>query len=57
MNSIKGSIAYKEIEYLKFPKSTIYKEQNIINIKNLIESIGHFDYIENEDELILLCYK
>ena len=57
MNSLKGWILYKEIEYLKFPKSTSQGEQNINNIKNIIESIGHFDFIENENELILLCYK
>ena len=57
MNSLKGWILYKEIEYLKFPKTTSQGEQNIINIKKIIESIGHFDFIENENELILLCYK
>ena len=57
INSLKGWMLYKEIEYLKFPKSTNKGEQDIIKIKDIIESIGHFDFIERENELILLCYK
>lgn len=57
INSLKGWMLYKEIEYLKFPKSTSKGEQNIIKIKNIIESIGSFDIVEEESEFILLCYK
>lgn len=57
MNSLKGWMLYKEIEYLKLPRLTSNGEQNISKIKKIIESIGSFDIIENENELILLCYK
>lgn len=57
MNSLRGWILYKEIEYLRFPKLTSRGEQNINNIKNIIESIGDFDFIESKNELVLLCYK
>lgn len=54
INSLKGWILYKEIEYLKFSKNG---KQDVSKIKSIIDSIGKFEFIENENELKLLCYK
>ena len=57
MNSLKGWLLFKEIEFLKFSKISNKGEQNITKIISIIGKIGKFDFIENEDELILICYK
>ena len=41
-------------QYLKFSKNG---EQDVSKIKSIIDSIGKFEFIENENELKLLCYK
>ena len=52
---------YNEIEYLIFPKSFLLEKktayQNIIEIKNIIKTIGQFEFITEGDNLKLLCYK
>lgn len=60
-NSFGGWLLYKEIEYLKFPAKLIVKDkpvsQNLLEIKNLIDSVGKFDYEITNHNLYFNCYK
>jgi len=61
LNSFGGWLMYKEIEYLIFPKYFSLEKKNeyqdIIEIKNIIKTIGQFEFITEGDNLKLLCYK
>lgn len=59
-NSLGGWLTFKEIEYLIFPKTVgteFLKEQNLIKIQELIESVGQFALDTNEDRIKLICYR
>ena len=60
-NSLGGWLLFKEIEYLRFPArfnvNTPILEQDLFEIKKLINSIGAFELIDDDDSLSLLCYK
>ena len=59
-NSLGGWLTFKEIEYLIFPKTIgtePLKEQNLIKIQELIESVGQFAFDTNEDRIKLICYR
>ena len=59
-NSLGGWLTFKEIEYLIFPKTVRtepLKEQNLIKIQELIESVGQFALDTNEDRIKLICYR
>jgi len=61
VNSFGGWLLYKEIEFLKFPakfqNENLYQEQDLIEIKEIINKIGIFEMTDQNDELILFCYK
>jgi len=61
VNSFGGWLLYKEIEFLKFPakfqNENLYQEQDLIEIKEIINKIGIFEMTYQNDELILFCYK
>jgi hypothetical protein len=61
INSFGGWLLYKEIEFIKFPSKfkngNNIEEQNIVNIKNVVDKIGQFEMFIQNEELILLCYK
>ncbi|MDQ1164717.1 hypothetical protein [Flavobacterium sp. SORGH_AS_0622] len=61
VNSFGGWLLYKEIEFLKFPakfqNENSYQEQDLIEIKEIINKIGVFEMTDQNDELILFCYK
>jgi len=59
-NSLGGVLAFKEIEYLLFPKFTDkdkQMEQDIIYIEELIRGIGDFCLEIDEHRIKLSCYK
>jgi len=59
-NSLGGWLTFKETEYLIFPKTVgtePLKEQNLIKIQALIESVGQFALDTNEDRIKLICYR
>ena len=59
-NSLGGWLTFKEIQYLSFPK-TINEENNVkqdlVQIAELINSVGQFSLEIDENELKLICYK
>lgn len=59
--SFGGWLLYKEIEFLKFPSKfqngNLVENQNLKEIKAVIENVGLFEIVEQEGELILLCYR
>ncbi|KAB1155949.1 hypothetical protein F7018_11620 [Tenacibaculum aiptasiae] len=60
INSLGGWLAFKEIEYLIFPKAVTNEpsnEQYLIRIQELIESIGQFALDTNEERIKLICYR
>lgn len=60
-NSFGGWLLYKEIEFLKFPlkfqEGKLIEEQDLNKIKELINAVGLFEIEEQNDQLILFCYK
>lgn len=59
-NSLGGWLTFKEIEYLIFPKTVKaepLKEQDLIKIQELIESVGKFALDTNEERIKLICYR
>lgn len=59
-NSLGGWLTFKEIEYMIFPKAIgtePLKEQSLIKIQELIESVGQFALDTNEDRIKLICYR
>jgi hypothetical protein len=59
-NSLGGWLTFKEIEYIIFPKAIgtePLKEQSLIKIQELIESVGQFALDTNEDRIKLICYR
>lgn len=61
LNSLSGWLLFKEIEFLRFPKTYKLQEgqikQDTQKIKSIIDAIGKFDLDENEEFLFLYCYK
>ena len=59
-NSLGGWLAFKEIEYVIFPRVIDLQnnvEQDLEQILKLINNIGQFDLDLNENSLKLICYK
>nr|WKN37211.1 hypothetical protein K4G66_00625 [Tunicatimonas sp. TK19036] len=59
-NSLGGWLTFKEIEYLIFPKvidRDAQFEQNLDQIKELIESVGQFSLDIDDDRIKLICYR
>jgi len=59
-NSLGGTLAFKEIEYLIFPRyvdSEQALEQDLKVIEALIQSVGHFDLETEVNGIKLNCYK
>ena len=59
-NSLGGVLAFKEIEYLLFPKVVDRDEpveQDINYIEELIKNVGDFCLDKDEQRLKLICYK
>lgn len=59
-NSLGGWLTFKEIEYLVFPKTIRaepLKEQDLVKIKEVIESVGKFTLDSKEERLKLICYR
>ena len=61
VNSFGGWLLYKEIEFLKFPmkfqSENLFVQQDLSRIKAIINKIGLFETADQNDELILFCYK
>lgn len=59
-NSLGGVLAFKEIEYLLFPRIVAKSEpveQDINYIEELIKNVGDFCLDKDEQRLKLICYK
>lgn len=59
-NSLGGWLTFREIEYLIFPKTVKVqplKEQNLIKIQELINSVGQFALDINKERIKLICYR
>ena len=59
-NSLGGWIAFKEIEYLIFPKivnKEAQLEQDLDTIKQIIENVGLFSLDIDDNRIKLICYR
>ena len=59
-NSLDSDLGWYEIEYLRFPKVVDQDkqlEQDLIQIKTLIESVGEFVLELDGEALLLICYR
>lgn len=59
--SFGGWLLYKEIEFIRFPSKfqngNLVEDQNLEEIKVVIDNVGLFELVKQNEELILFCYR